>query len=110
MREGANHDHVDIARENARRVAKRLTSTDLDVAGRQEERVPTQLIRTDLKRHARACRALFENQTYALPREGLLLVHAALHLAREFQNSVQFFTAEVRNSQEMFGHASEWSP
>ena len=52
--EGADHDAVHVARQHARRVGDRLAAAELDVARREEERVPAELKGADLERDPRA--------------------------------------------------------
>src|SRR5690606_39158749 len=67
--EGADHDPVDVTREDARGVLDRLPASELDVAGRQEERVPAELEGPDLERDSRPGRALLEDHRQRLARK-----------------------------------------
>ena len=50
--EGANHDAVDVSRQNARGVGERLAAAELNVVWRQKEGVSPQLPGSDFERHA----------------------------------------------------------
>ena len=72
MRERANHDAVDVARQDARGVGDRLAAPELDVARRQKQRVAAELERADLERHARSGGRLHEDHRERFSGERLL--------------------------------------
>ena len=61
LRERADHDRVEIAREHHRGVAHGLAAAELELALRHVERVAAELVHADLERHARARRGLVED-------------------------------------------------
>src|SRR5687768_4653757 len=61
VRESPDHYSVDVARKDAGRICYRLAPSELDVARRQEQRVPAQLPRPDLKGDPRPCGRLHED-------------------------------------------------
>src|SRR6059058_2060050 len=52
LREGADHQAVEVAREDSGRVAQRLPTTELEVGGGEVEAVPAELGDADLERDA----------------------------------------------------------
>src|SRR3712207_8102608 len=46
-------DRVDVAREDEPRVAHRLAAREVELAHREEERLPAELVHADLERDAR---------------------------------------------------------
>ena len=105
VREGADHDAVDVARQHAGGVGDRLAASQLDVAWRQEQRMAAELVRADLERHARARRGLHEDHRERLPRERLLVVLAGLHAVGKVEQGDDLFLGEVRNLQEIAMHS-----
>jgi hypothetical protein len=69
MVEGADHDAVHVAREDAGGIADRLAPAELDVARREEERVPAELVGADLEGDAGAGGALGEDHRQRLAGE-----------------------------------------
>ena len=61
LRERADHDRVEVAREHHRRVAHGLAAAQLELALRQVERVAAELVHADLEGHARARGGLVED-------------------------------------------------
>src|SRR5690606_2639263 len=101
VRERADHDAVDVAREHASGVTDGLAPADLDVTRREEECVAAKLVRTHLERHARARRTLLEDHRERLPGEGPVPTLAALQAARERQQLIQLFGLEVGNREKV---------
>ena len=99
--EGADHDAVHVARQDARRVGDRLAAAELDVARRQEERVAAQLVGADLERDAGAGGRLHEDHRQRLAGEGLLLVLAAPHPLGQVEEREQLGPGEVRDREEV---------
>ncbi len=60
--EGAQHDEVDIPRQNARGVGNRFTVTKLHVLARQHHRLATHLAGADIEADPGPGRGLFEDQ------------------------------------------------
>ena len=65
LRERADHDRVEVAREHHRRVAHRLAAPQLELALREVQRVAAQLAHADLERDARAGGGLVEDHARA---------------------------------------------
>ena len=61
VREGSDHDAVDIPREHACGVLDRLTASELDVPTREKQGMRAELKRADLEGHTRARTALRED-------------------------------------------------
>ncbi len=60
--ERADHDRVEVALEDGRRVLDRLTAPELKVAGREVEALASELCDADLERDARSRRRLLEDE------------------------------------------------
>ena len=67
--ERADHDGVDIARQDARGVAERLAAAELHFLGGEEKNIAAELPHGDLERHPRARRGLLENHRQRLAGE-----------------------------------------
>ena len=61
LREGADHDRVEVAVEDVRRVLDRLAAPQLEVARGQVEAGASELVDPDLERDARPRRGLLED-------------------------------------------------
>jgi hypothetical protein len=101
VREGADHDPVDVARQHARRVGDRLAAAELHVARREEQRVAAQLERARLERHARARRRLHEDHRQRPPGERPLAVLAAAHALGEREQRVELGARQVGDGEEV---------
>ena len=62
LREGSDHDRVQVARQDVGRVADRLAPPELEVGCREMERRAAELGHSDLERDARPGRRLLEDQ------------------------------------------------
>src|SRR5690606_38285541 len=82
---------------------------ELDVAGREEERVAAELERADLEGDARAGRALLEDHGERLAGERLAAVLAELDAPGEVEDVVELVGAEVRDLEEiaLLGHGRQ---
>ena len=89
VREGADHDAVDVARQHARRVGDRLAAAELHVARREEQRVSAELERADLERDARSRARLHEDHGERLSGERLLVVLPGAHPLGELEEAVE---------------------
>jgi len=103
--EGADHDTVDVARQHAGGVRDRLTPAQLDVAGREKQRLAAQLVGTHLERHPRASARLGEDHGERLPRERRLAVRPLLHALRQVEKALNLVPGEVGDREKVpFGH------
>ena len=66
---GADHDAVEIAREDARRIRDRLAAPELEISAAEKERAAAELVHADLKRDARTRRGFFKDHAERLARE-----------------------------------------
>src|SRR4051812_40175529 len=78
MRVGADHQPMHEAAEHLGGVPDRLAPADLNVIGVEEQRIPTEFMNADFKRHARACAGLGKNHRPSLALEGFLVMAALL--------------------------------
>ena len=101
VRERADHDAVDVARQHARRVGDRLAAAELHVARREKERVSAELVGADLERDARARARLHEDHRERLSRERLLVVRAGAHPLGEREQAVELVAGEVGNGEKV---------
>ncbi len=60
--EGANHDQVDVARQNARGISNGFAMTQLHLGTCQDHRLPAHLANTHIKRYACSGGRFFKNQ------------------------------------------------
>ncbi|MPL67367.1 hypothetical protein SDC9_13058 [bioreactor metagenome] len=79
--EGADHDHVNIARQNPRGVGDGLAMAKLHFLARKHHRLPAQLAHTDVEADTGAGRGFFEDQCDHAARQRLLVVGRALRAA-----------------------------
>ena len=89
MLEGADHHAVEVARQDARRVLDRLAAPDLQVAVREEERLPAELEHARLEGDARPRRGFLEDHAERLARENAVLYARLLHcleLSRQIED------------------------
>ena len=87
MLEGTDHHAVEIAREDASRILDRLAALDLQVAVREEERLPAELKHARLKGNARPRRGFFKDHAERLARENAVLYARLLHRLEFFGKS-----------------------
>src|SRR5664280_2198765 len=87
---GSNHQAVDKARQDARRVGDRFTAAEMQVVLVQEERMTPQFMNADFERDAGARAGLGEDQRPSLLRE-----HRSIPAARPL---------ELPGEREDFGH------
>ena len=79
MAERADHDAVEVARQHARRILDRLAAAELQIAVREEQRLPAELVHARFKRNTRARRGLLENHAERLALEDVVLHARLLH-------------------------------
>jgi hypothetical protein len=104
--ERADHDAVHVAREHAGRVLDGLAPADLDVAGREEQRVPAELERPHLERDAGAGAALGEDHAQRLAGERAVGIRAPLHQGGQVEQGADLSFREIRDGQKVtFRHA-----
>src|SRR5438105_2964203 len=100
-----DHDAVDVAGQDPRRVGDRLAPPELDVARRKEEGVSAQLIGADLKGDARAGARLGEDHGQGLAGERRLPISPGLHAAGEVEQTPYFIAAQVGDGEKVaLGH------
>ena len=97
---GTDHDAVEVAGKNARRVLHRLAAADLQVVGREENRHAAELIHTDLKGNTGAGGGLFKNHAEGFARQAamfnvvLLLI---LELVCQIQNLIDILAGQIQH-------------
>src|SRR5207244_12908919 len=79
----------------------RLAPPDLDVAGREEQRLRVELVRTHRGRHAGPGARLREDHRQGLPGERRGAVAAGLHTAREVEQPQDLVPGEVGDGEEV---------
>jgi hypothetical protein len=104
VREGADHDAVDVPREDARGVSDRLAAAELHVSWREEQRVAAELIGADLEGDAGTRRSLHEDHRQRFSGERLVLVLPLAHALGEVEECVELFSGKVGNGEEVFSH------
>ena len=105
--ERAEHDRIDVAREHAARVLDRLPAAELQVAGRQRDRVPAELRDPHLERHAGPGRGLLEDQRHRATRERVCVhLPVGLELSRKRQNGCELGRGQVVDGQVVTGHGA----
>ena len=104
LREGADHQAVEVAREHRRGVAQRLAAAELQVRRGQVEPVAAELRDPDLERDARPGRGLLKDHPERPAGKELVLLAtllALLEVVGEVENAQQLLAAPVRNSREV---------
>lgn len=101
MREGADHDAVNVARQHARRVGDRLAAAELYVARREKERVPAKLVGAHFEGDTRSRGRFHEDHREGLPSERLARVFAAAHSLGEVEEREQLGRGEVGDREEV---------
>ena len=109
VREGADHDRIDHAREHARHVADRLAAPELDVARREEQGVPAELVGADFEADPGPGGRLGENESDRLACQRFVAVGAGLHLARKCKYCIELRCGDVFEGEEVaFWHRGPW--
>ena len=101
MREGANHDEVDPAREVARDVLDRFALADTDILRRQINRMAAELRHAGLERDSRAQRRLLKNHRERLAAQVGMLesgLQLGLKPRREREKTVELGARERTKS------------
>ena len=106
----ADHDRIDIARQNLGRVANRLGAAELHLGARQEQRLAAELAHADIEGDAGAGGGLFEDHRQHLAGERLVSRAGLVACLRVFASSMMprrspAVTAE--RSRKCFGDAME---
>ncbi len=109
VRKGADHDPIHVARQHAGGIRDRLTTPELNVARREKERVPAELPRADLERHARPGGGFHEDHPQRLTRERLPVVPPAPHAVGEIEQVIELVAGEVRDGEEVAKRHCVWS-
>ena len=99
--EGANHDPVDVAREDPSHVADRLAAAELDVARGEEESVTAELLGADLERNAGAGAALGEDHRQSLAGEREFGIRARLHPDRRIKQGLALGPGQIIKGEEV---------
>src|SRR5690606_9091438 len=81
---------------------------ELDVSGREEQRVAAELVQPDFEADARARRALLEDHREGLAPQRLVAVVARLHPLCERKDVVELVALEVGDRQEVSRHRGVW--
>src|SRR4051794_3444203 len=111
--ERADHDRMQIARKDARRVVERFVAADLQVATGETEWIAAELDDRDLERDARARRGLLHQERDALARERPRMFGRAAHAlerARTIEQGSELDWCEVEQAQEVAWHDVTPSP
>jgi hypothetical protein len=104
LREGADHDCVEVALEHVRRVLDRLAAAELEVAGGEVEAVAAELGDPDLEGDAGARRRLLEDHAEAAAGEKLMWLSALperLQLVGEVEGGLQLLGVPGANASEV---------
>jgi hypothetical protein len=103
LREGADDRAVRHAAHDARGVADGFAAAELDVVGREKNRLPAQLADTHLETQTRARRGFREHERPALAGQRRLGMRSALvlHLRRERQDPVDRRGVERLDAEEV---------
>jgi hypothetical protein len=102
--EGPNHDRVEVAGKNGRRVLERLASAKLEVAGREVEAGPSELRDPDLEGDARPRGGLLEDHPQRPAGEQVVLLAPfllLLELVREVERALELLAGPVRHAREV---------
>src|SRR5919204_5542030 len=95
---------VEVAREHCRGVAERLAAAELQIGGREVERVAAELRDPDLEGDASPRRGLLEDHPEGAAGEKVVLLSPLLPLlevVREVEHAEQLIAAPVRNPREV---------
>ena len=101
VRVRTDHDPVAHPRQHARHVADRLAAPQLDIARRQEERVPAQVVRPHFERDAGARGRFHEDHRQRLAGQRLARVPLGANVLGEHEQAVELGGREVENAEEV---------
>ena len=108
----ADHDRVDVAREDLRGIGDRLRTSELHLRSGEHDGLAAELAHRHVERHAGARRRLVEDHRQHLAVEGAIAftgLEAALALPGIIENGAQILSGnagEVREMARKRGHAS----
>jgi hypothetical protein len=112
LAERADHDGVDVPRQDRAGVGDRLAPPELELRRGQRERVATELGDRDLERHARAGRGLLEDQCHRASGQRLAVGPAVvagtigLEPVGEVEQVDELVGVEVVDGEEVGGNAA----
>ncbi len=100
---GAQHDHVDVAGQHARRVGHRFAAAKLHVAVSEDRDMAAEVAHGHFEADAGARAGLFEQQGQGAAGQRHARAPAALHVQRQVEDMAQGGAVEIGQVEEMRG-------